>query len=88
MIFASPAVQAVYEQIVLGEVIGDYQNGVKAFATYQPRNGYLPDGPSPKTYPELDAYHARVRVFEQGYDEAAQDERYKVLHDLAKVFRK
>ena len=87
-IFANPAVQAVFDQVVMNPPIGDYQSGVRAYALCQARNGYIPDGPTPKTHTELEHYYARVRVFETGYDEAAGDERYRVICELSRIIKK
>lgn len=88
-VFANPDVQAVFDQLVMNPPIGDYQNGVRAYALCQSRNGYIPDGASPpKTNDELDQYLARVKVFETGYDEAAVDERYQVIHKLSRIIKK
>jgi hypothetical protein len=87
-IFANPAVQAVFDQVVMNPPIGDYQNGVRAYALCKARNGYVPDGDSPKTHAELNQYLARVRVFETGYDEAAADERYQIICELSRIIKR
>jgi len=91
MIFADPEVESLFATLTANKVThGDYETGAKAFAFAMPRNHYIfPDNfNAPKTHPELDQYYEQVRIFEQGYDEAAKDSRYKQLHDLAKIFQR
>jgi hypothetical protein len=82
VIFANSEVQTIFESVCLGTVVGDYQNGVRSFTLCLPRNRYIPEGDTPKTMPEFEDYHARVRVFEAGYDEASRDWRHQTIHEL------
>ena len=88
-IFHDPAVQAVYEQFILGTVVGDYQKGAKAFLTRQPYNSMYPvsepDVVIPKAFDEhWDRFQERQKTWEKGYTEAAQDPRFQVIHNLLK----
>jgi hypothetical protein len=89
-IFVDPAVQGVYDTIVLGNIPGDNVAGAKAYAKglkRPEREDFWPfiwnenNRPTPKQFTE------RYNCFIDGYDNAAKDPRYQVLHNLAKTLK-
>jgi hypothetical protein len=80
-IFADPAVQSVYDEIILGNVPGDVVAGIKAYAKGLDRH-YWPTNATSDN--ECDA---RIKAFQSGYDGATQDQRYQILRNLALSFK-
>lgn len=85
IVFSDPAIQQVWDSFDNAPSIGDYQKGCRAYIFGKPRV-YIPE-PTGDADADNKNYTSRVECWMKGYDEGAQDHRYKVLHELALKFR-